>query len=288
MRETIAVAVLAFLGLATAADPTPLRIMASSSEPSGAVKPSPVSIERFIWVYLPVPDEKNKDAYTGPVTWDIDGEEHITIFPVESGKSYPGFKYDPEEAKSGKPAKAQSYKAPESKSDVLMVYGYSTGLVNVAAWGVKDGKPVKLAVLTISVGGARPPPEPTPIDPVDPPKPDGTSPFKEPGFRVLMTFDSSNTTRTPSQNSVLYGKAVRDYLDAKCAKSPDGEISAKEYRIWPANSEITSARAVWKDAFALKKADDWILIGDGKTGYSGPLPKTVEECLTLLKKYGGE
>lgn len=130
--------------------------------------------------------------------------------------------------------------------------------------------------------GPSPGPKPTPPDP----KPDGTSPFAESGFRVLMVFDSTSTTRPAAQNSVIYGKAVREYMAAKCVLGPDGKT--REYRIYPANTDVAADRPTWRDAFGKAGGKDWILIGDGKTGHSGPLPKTEADALALLRKYGGQ
>lgn len=137
------------------------------------------------------------------------------------------------------------------------------------------------------VGGPRPPPTPPP-GPTPPPPPDGTNPFAEAGFRVMVVFDSDNTTRPPAENSVIYGKRVRDYLDAKCAPEPTAQDSnGRAYRIYPANSDISRAPKGWADAFKKAGGKDWVLIGNGTKGYSGPLPKAVDEMLALLSKFGG-
>lgn len=223
------------------------------------------------------------DDYAGPLTWEMTGDALLLkevdkptlIGMVQQGEVEPSY--------------------PEVPAGAVILWGKKPGTAELSAWGVVGGKPKKLLTKPFVVSGEGPRPPPKPDDPVipDPPKPDGTSPFNETGFRVMLIFDSANTTRPATQQSVLYGKAIRDYLDSKCVESPvateknsDG-TRMREWRIWPANSELTKVRAVWKTAFDKRGGDDWILIGDGKTGYSGPLPKTEAEALTLLKKYGG-
>lgn len=142
---------------------------------------------------------------------------------------------------------------------------------------------------TFSVGAPKPPAPPDPPDPPEPPpdpepKPDGTSPFAEAGFRVLISFDQALTTRLPTELSVLYGKAVRDYMNAKCVPGPGG---MKEWRIYPDHTDVTNAPKVFKDAWGKRGGKDWIMIGDGKTGHSGPLPKSEADALALLRKFGG-
>jgi hypothetical protein len=109
---------------------------------------------------------------------------------------------------------------------------------------------------------------------------------------VLITWDASNTTRPAAQNSVLYGAAVRDYLKRKCVAEPTPEpgTDGRGYRFYPAGVDTSRAPKVWADAYAKAAArgKDWVLIGDGTKGYSGPLPTTVPEMMALLKKYGGE
>lgn len=142
--------------------------------------------------------------------------------------------------------------------------------------------------VTFNVGAV---PAPTPPQPPDP-KPDPPAPKPAPsadpigagGFAVLMSFDSTKTTRPPAELSVLHGKAVREYLEAKCVADPT-RSDWKAYRIYPDNT--VGAPKLWADAFAKKGGADWILIGTGNGGYSGPLPKTEAEALALLKKYGG-
>lgn len=151
----------------------------------------------------------------------------------------------------------------------------------------KKSKRVKLTCIVD--GNPDVPPGPTPT-----PKPDGASPFPGPGLHVLLVYDSAKTNRPAGELAVMNGtETMRDYLDAKCVVGPnpkevdDRGQPMREWRIWPANADVSKARPVWREAFAKKGAGDWILIGDGKAGFSGPAPKTEAEMMTLLKKFGG-
>lgn len=158
----------------------------------------------------------------------------------------------------------------------------------------KKAAKVRAAGTTLVTMGAgpQPPPGPNPPGPTPPgptpgptppdPPPSDPSPFPDPGFRVLIVYDPANTTRPAAELSVITGKTVRDYLDRKCVDSGAGG------KIWPTTTDVSAAPKVWADAFRLANGKDWIVIGDGKRGYSGPLPKSPAEALALLKKYGGE
>jgi hypothetical protein len=175
----------------------------------------------------------------------------------------------------------------------LVVQAHAPGRYRFEAVGTRDNVQVARRFVVV-VGGV--PPGPTPPGP-NPPTPPGPNPPQPPtpstdpigagGFAVLVTFDSSVTTRPPGELSVLYGKAVREYLDANCVADPTAP-GWKAYRIWPADSDTARAPKLWSDAFGKTRGSkDWILIGNGTGGYSGPLPKTVDETLALLKKHKG-
>lgn len=144
--------------------------------------------------------------------------------------------------------------------------------------------------------GPRPPPTPpgpTPPGP-QPPEPAVTNPFGDlPGLRVLIVYDSANTTRPGPQQSILTGITVRDYLESHCAAGPADELDdrgqpMKEYRIFPDNSDVSAVRPVFRDTFAKRGGKDWLFVGNGKAGFSGPLPNNPVEALAVLKKYGGQ
>lgn len=129
--------------------------------------------------------------------------------------------------------------------------------------------------------GPGPDPDPTPPTPKDVPFA-GMS-----GLRVLIVDESEKRSDLPpAQLNIMLGKRVSDYLAAKCAKDAKGE---PERRLWDKDWVTTGEPKHWQDAMKRKRDSlPWLLIGNGKDGYEGPLPTTVDGMLALLKKYGGE
>lgn len=151
--------------------------------------------------------------------------------------------------------------------------------------GAKGGKQVT-ATMVVTVGKAPEPgpgPGPGPVPPTPAP-----APIPDAGFRVLMVYESSELNNIPaSQVEAMRAQSVRQYLDAKCVVGPDGKT--KEWRIWDKDVDATKADKLWRDALARKRDSlPWIIISDGKKGFEGPLPKTVDDMLKLLKSIGGD
>jgi hypothetical protein len=133
------------------------------------------------------------------------------------------------------------------------------------------------------------PPGPGPV----PPNPPGPVPPAPPGpvagMHVLLTYETAELSKLPpAQLDVLYATAVRAYLDARTAPSPDGK--AHEWRMWDKDVDPTNDEPVWKTLLARPHATlPWLVVagGDGKVAFEGPLPADVDATLALLKKYGG-
>lgn len=133
--------------------------------------------------------------------------------------------------------------------------------------------------------GPGPGPDPKPPDPPMPVKLIGID-----GFAVLMVFDvdASGVKATTGQDSFMRSAITRQYLDSKCANDPS-RADWKAHREWKSTADVSAESKVWKDAFGRKRtATPWIVISSPKGSYEGELPKTFEECIALLKKYGGE
>lgn len=164
--------------------------------------------------------------------------------------------------------------------------------IDVVPLGLKAEADIKAVAVDVESGQA-PRPPPTPVDPkVDPapgPKPtDPPAPIPGDGLRVLIVYESTDLARYPNaQRDVLFAGKVRDYLNSHCATGPDGRT--REWRQYDKDAGLGTESQVWKDAFARpRKSLPWIVVSNGRAGYEGPLPGTVDETLTLLKKYGGE
>lgn len=134
--------------------------------------------------------------------------------------------------------------------------------------------------------GQGPQPPPTPVDPdvdpepVDPPVP------KTGQLKVLIVEETGSRGELPSsQISVFTSLDIRDYVKKACSKT--GE--QPDFRVYDKDVSVATEPEWIKKAFSEQRQGlPWILISNGTTGFSGPLPKDVSETLSLLKKYGGE
>lgn len=132
----------------------------------------------------------------------------------------------------------------------------------------------------------KPPPIPIPPGPTPgpAPTPSEANPFGDlPGLHVLIVYEEKEKEKYPvTQFLILQGQKFRDYVNAKCVK--DG------YRFFDKDVMITTPGS-WFDA-AMKKTDrtklPWLYVGSGKFGYSGPLPLTADETITLSSRFEGK
>lgn len=165
------------------------------------------------------------------------------------------------------------------------------GTYRLLAYTAKDGVPSDPQFTRVIIG--QPGPAPQPVNPVNPPQPvnpvqpPSPAPIPVEGFRVLLVFDpKAQTSLTAAQNSILFGADVRGYLNSKTAIAANG---AREWRLWPVGTDNSGEAKYWQDVMARPRQSlPWVVISNGKAGYEGPLPATVEDMLRLLKTYGGE
>lgn len=156
------------------------------------------------------------------------------------------------------------------------------GVYKVKVRAFKGDEDVLEERVEVVIGGPAPPgptpPGPAPPTPADLPFPGVT------GLHALVVYETADLPRLPAaQTAALTSKAVRDYLNAK---NPGG------WRVWDADVELKDAPQLWRDEMARAKGrpgfkTPWLVVGNGKDGYSGPLPADTDALLSLLKKYGG-
>lgn len=168
------------------------------------------------------------------------------------------------------------------------------GRYKVECWTAKviDGKavPSEKAVAWVVVGNApEPGPDPRP-DPKPEPKPDpkpNPAPIPADGLHVLLIHETKD--KLPAkQQAIVTSVLVRDYLSKKCPKLSDGQYAA---RFWDVDIDPAGDLPVWQEAWKRKPERSklpWVIVSNGKTGYEGALPATVEDFLKLLKQYGGD
>lgn len=137
--------------------------------------------------------------------------------------------------------------------------------------------------VTINILGDTPPKPPTPPEP---PEPAVDNPFPNDGkFRVLIIEEKDQREDIPiEQQNIFSSKEVIDYLDQHCAAGPQNYA---EWRIFDQNTTV-NGDTQWKKAMAVKRTSPfWIVISNGTNWTSQELPKSVEDMMTLLKKWGG-
>lgn len=191
--------------------------------------------------------EISADSATGDVAWMYDA----TKFDAEHSRQY-------------------------GKTLILVTDSPGVYSVNCVIWDSR-----KIEMVRVIVSGPQPPPGPGPGPTPSP------APIPVDGFRVLIVYESSELSKMPAaQQSILYSKPVRDYLNAKCVMGPDGKT--KEWRIYDKDVATDAESKTWQDAMKRpRQSIPWLIVSDGKTGYEGPLPGSVDEAMAILKKWGG-
>lgn len=150
--------------------------------------------------------------------------------------------------------------------------------------GVTDQKRILRQLLSIQATPQPPPEPPTPPTPPTPPVPPTPAPIPVAGLNMLIVEEVKDRNKLPpGQLQILFDKRLRDYINSK-NPPVNGD---PHYRIWDQNDDATNELKMWRDAFARpRQSVPWLIISNGKSGFEGPLPKTVQETLDLLKKYG--
>lgn len=195
----------------------------------------------------------------------------------------------------------------DKRAFLLDAYGKPAGRYRFAAVGAsKTGEQARVDFVVIIGNPPTPPVPPGPNPPVPPgPEPPGPTPPTPPapipteGFRVLFLLESADLTKVPpAQLAAMDGLETVKYLDSHCAKE-GGTRNWPEWRRWDKDIDLTNATPLWQSAKTQALADiakykggkplyPWLVVSNGKAGYSGPMPETQAELLKLLKVYGGE
>jgi hypothetical protein len=156
-----------------------------------------------------------------------------------------------------------------------------------AGTNVNGGAEADVALWTVTVGTPAPPTPPTPVEPPAPPTP--PAPIPAAGLWVLIVEESGSRDKLPpGQREIILGTgagSVREYLTGHCAK----EGTQQTFRVLDKDDSIDRESSTWREVWARPRASvPWLVISNGKEGYEGPLPATAADCLTLLRKFGGQ
>lgn len=159
------------------------------------------------------------------------------------------------------------------------------GRYRVLAYSAISGDPTDPAVTTVVIGAA--PPVPPGPDPGPGPTPDPKPPGPVTSFRVLLVYESAQLL-TPQQSAVVYGKAVADYLNAKCTKDGTNPSWRRYDKDADASTEAPNVKALWEAVKPKVTTVPCVVIEVNGTATIEPLPASIDAALTLLKKYRGE
>jgi hypothetical protein len=110
------------------------------------------------------------------------------------------------------------------------------------------------------------------------------SPIAEPGFRVAVVEETKLRGTLPSgQLDIITATnpgSVRAYVDAK---------GAEKFQLIDPNSPTDKLAPHWQAALKReRKSVPWMIAGNGRTGFEGPLPESREAAMKILKPLGGE
>lgn len=172
----------------------------------------------------------------------------------------------------------------EKNIAVVLAKAGAKGTVELIAntVGATDEKTAVRKTIDVN-GGQGPIPPPKPVDP-DKPKP--VDPVVVKTFRVIMVYESGDTLPAAA-NSVLYGKAVEEFLNANCTggklgwarrdKDATGEYDADRQAVWNAVKDEFGPPKNTKTPALVIQVNDKITIE--------PFAATAAATVTLLKKY---
>jgi hypothetical protein len=154
--------------------------------------------------------------------------------------------------------------------------------VIVIPQGVTDQSDIIRQVLTVSGQGPKPPPD------VDPEPDDPTPPGPATSFRVIWIIESGDTLNA-ERTAIPAAKSIRDYLNAKTTRSPDGQPGWREFDPQQiTNNEPAVMQELWKAIKEKQWSAPCVAIEVNNQVKVLPLSANTAEALTLLKRYGGE
>lgn len=96
------------------------------------------------------------------------------------------------------------------------------------------------------------------------------------GLHLLIVEETEDRVRLPeAQRQVLFSPDLRQWLKNK----------GYAYRIWDRNVDASHEPSGWfKQALEVKRESlPWLVASNGKTGFSGPLPVSVDETKKIVE-----
>jgi hypothetical protein len=144
--------------------------------------------------------------------------------------------------------------------------------------GNADGPSEPRVVLVVFGQPGPAPPEPKPPDPKPP------EPVKS--FRVIFVYETANAL-TPAMQRVMFGEAVRNYLDAKTTAHPQGGKGWRRFDkdVDARNERDPALKALWADARPQVSAVPCVIVAVNDKADIVPFPADEAAALELFKKY---
>jgi hypothetical protein len=115
------------------------------------------------------------------------------------------------------------------------------------------------------------------------------APIPDAGLRVFIFEETADRDKLqPGQREALLADgpgSVRDYARTHCVKIGN----QPEFRLIDKDQDLTRDTVAVQLAGKLPRTSlPWLIVSNGKSGQSIPLPATAAETLAILKKFGGE
>jgi hypothetical protein len=153
------------------------------------------------------------------------------------------------------------------------------GQYKVMAWSAKGSRISEPAECTVFVEGDVPPNPPGP-DPIPP------TPIPQGELRVVFVYESASNL-SKEQLAVLHSPAINTFLKDKCVKDEKGPSFRRWDKDINTDNESPKMKELWQAVKPKLTTLPCIVIAKGSSVEILPLPKTEQEGLELLKKYGG-
>lgn len=181
----------------------------------------------------------------------------------------------------------------KAEENVLVVTDAPKGASTISVLAItinftvdKDGKVTKTnskdygSVVLVTDSG--PTPGPTPPGPT-PPGPD-PAPLPTDKLAVMIIEDESNRRDlTKGQLESITSTLFRTWVKSKVGKDSGGQPL---FRLYDVTTDLSHEDKFWQDAMKVdRKSLPWLLVSNGKGGYSGPLLGTVAENKAIIEKY---
>lgn len=160
--------------------------------------------------------------------------------------------------------------------------------VDLVPVGVTAETSIARHVLTV-VDGTQPNPPPKP-DPgpgptPEPPKPDPITPQK----LQIVIIEDMTARGTAEQISIIDGGDLREYCKTHCVMTSQDGYRFPDARHLSFRQDVSNQPEWIRTAFSQPRTSlPWLVVFTPTQTISGPLPATIEDMMSLLRKYGGQ